>query len=80
MTSTSEKVINFHMTEACNYRCGYCYSTWEGNDSQAELHHSSQDIQSLLVKLVDYFFSDNPIRRTLGYTSVRINFAGGVAL
>jgi radical S-adenosyl methionine domain-containing protein 2 len=80
MTSTSEMVINFHMTEACSYRCGYCYATWEGNDSQAELHHSSQYIQSLLIKLADYFFSDKPIRKALGHTSVRINFAGGVAL
>ncbi|WP_285163245.1 viperin family antiviral radical SAM protein [Shewanella goraebulensis] len=77
MTSTNEMVINFHMTEACNYRCGYCYATWEGNDSQSELHHSSQDIQSLLKKLADYFFADNPIRKALGYTSVRLNFAGG---
>ncbi|GIU46515.1 viperin family antiviral radical SAM protein [Shewanella algidipiscicola] len=77
MTNISEMVINFHMTETCNYRCGYCYATWESNDSQAELHHSSGDIQSLLIKLADYFFSENPIRKALGYTSVRINFAGG---
>ncbi|WP_394230066.1 viperin family antiviral radical SAM protein [Shewanella colwelliana] len=77
MTSISEMVINFHMTETCNYRCGYCYATWEGNDSQAELHQSSGDIQSLLRKLADYFLSENPIRKALRYTSVRINFAGG---
>ncbi|MGI2040584.1 hypothetical protein ACRN9Z_21310 [Shewanella frigidimarina] len=80
MTSTNEMVINFHMTEAYNYRCGYRYATWEGNDLQAELHHSSKDIQSLLIKLVGYFFSDNPIRKALGYTSARINFASGVYL
>ncbi|WP_445780215.1 hypothetical protein [Shewanella sp.] len=80
MTSTNEMVINFHMTEACNYRCGYCYTNLEGNDLQAELHHSSKDIQSLLIRPAGYFFSDNSIRKALGDTSVRINFAGGIYL
>ena len=31
MTAFSELVLNFHMTEACNYRCGFCYATWEGH-------------------------------------------------
>ena len=22
-------VINWHVTEACNYRCGYCYAHWD---------------------------------------------------
>jgi radical S-adenosyl methionine domain-containing protein 2 len=77
MTTISEIVINFHMTEECNYRCGYCYATWEGNYSKAELHHSFGDIKSLLLKLADYFFSENRLHQILSYTSVRINFAGG---
>ncbi|USD37977.1 viperin family antiviral radical SAM protein [Ferrimonas sp. SCSIO 43195] len=77
MTSVNEMVINFHMTETCNYRCEYCYATWEGNDSQAELHHSFGDIQSLLRKLSNYFFTSNALKTALGYRAVRINFAGG---
>lgn len=77
MTTTSEIVINFHMTEVCNYRCGYCYATWEGNNSNTELHHNFGDIKSLLLKLAEYFFADNHLLQILNYTSVRINFAGG---
>lgn len=77
MTTVSEIVINFHMTEECNYRCGYCYAKWEGNQSKTELHHSFGDIESLLLKLADYFFSANSLHQILNYTSVRINFAGG---
>lgn len=77
MTTINEIVINFHMTEECNYRCGYCYATWEGNHSKAELHHSFGDIESLMLKLADYFFAENSLYHILNYTSVRINFAGG---
>lgn len=27
----SELVINWHITEACNYRCRYCYAHWTVN-------------------------------------------------
>lgn len=77
MTTSSEIVINFHMTEECNYRCGYCYATWLGNHSKTELHHDFGNIESLLVKLAEYFFSENPLYQQLKYTSVRLNFAGG---
>lgn len=77
MTNIKELVINFHMTEACNYRCGYCYAKWQDNTSATELHHSSESIQDLLLMLAEYFFSNNQIRQELGYQSVRINFAGG---
>lgn len=77
MTTIQELVINFHMTEACNYRCGYCYATWQDNSAETELHHAAENIHALLLKLADYFFADNSLRQTLKYQSVRINFAGG---
>lgn len=55
MASLSERVIHFIMAEPNNYRCGYCYLIWEHNDPQAELHHSSRDLQFLLLILSDYF-------------------------
>ena len=75
--SIQELVINFHMTEICNFRCGYCYATWEGNNSQLELHYSSQNIKQLITKTAEYFLNDNTIKQQLGYKTVRINFAGG---
>ena len=75
--SIQELVINFHMTEICNFRCEYCYATWESNNSQLELHHSSKNIKQLITKTAEYFLSDNPIKLQLGYKNVRMNFAGG---
>lgn len=74
MTSMNEMVINFRMTETCNDRCKYCYATRESNNPQSELHHVSRDIQSLLLKPSDCFFSENPTHEVLGYQSVKINF------
>lgn len=72
-----ELVINFHMTEACNYRCGYCYATWDNHVLSSELHHIDTQVSSLLSRLADYFLSDNQLKNQLGYQKVRINFAGG---
>ena len=80
MTQIQELVINFHMTEACNYRCGYCYATWENNCLSTELHHSEVKTKQLLKDLASYFLFDNPLRQQLNYRSVRINFAGGEPL
>ncbi|WP_305830925.1 viperin family antiviral radical SAM protein [Photobacterium leiognathi] len=75
--SIQELVINFHMTELCNFRCEYCYATWETNNSQQELHHSNSNIEKLITKVSKYFLNDNPIKEKLNYQDVRINFAGG---
>lgn len=74
---TKELVINFHMTEACNYRCDYCYAHWNDDVNQGELHSNEGSVNELLCKLADHFFSANPIKAALGYDSVRLNFAGG---
>lgn len=76
MTGMNEMVINFRITETCNDRCKYCPATRESKDPQAELHHASGDIQSLMLKSSDYFFSKNPTREVLGYQTVKINFTG----
>lgn len=70
-----ELVINWHFTEACNYRCKYCFSQWERSD---EVNRNSEQVNQILNNLFDYFLKSNPPLKTqLGYKSVRINFAGG---
>ena len=32
-----ELVINWHVTEACNYRCRYCYSAWQRQARQLDV-------------------------------------------
>ncbi|OCH19801.1 viperin family antiviral radical SAM protein [Aliivibrio sp. 1S128] len=70
-----ELVINWHMTEVCNYSCKYCFAKW---GRPKELHRSEQEIEKLLDNLADYFIKGTPtLKETLGYESVRLNFAGG---
>lgn len=75
--SVNELVINYHMTENCNYRCGFCYAHWDDKAKRSELHRCPGAIENLLKILSDYFLADNPLRRRLNYQSVRLNFAGG---
>ena len=70
-----ELVINWHITEACNYNCTYCFAKW---GKPNELHRSLDAIEKLLDQLANYFIRGNPkIKDILGYRSVRLNLAGG---
>jgi radical S-adenosyl methionine domain-containing protein 2 len=73
----AELVINFHMTETCNYSCTYCYATWEASCGAKELHRTEGAIETLIDHLADHFLSDNPLQQVMNYQSVRLNFAGG---
>lgn len=76
-TFPKELVINFHMTEVCNYRCTYCYAKWHDDPQSNELHRQEGKIDELLTSLAGYFPKPNPLQKKLGYQGVRINFAGG---
>jgi len=77
LSKATELVINFHMTEACNYRCDYCYATWDTGCHSKELHRIEGAVEALIDKLADYFLHHNPLKDAMGYGSVRLNFAGG---
>lgn len=72
-----ELVINWHVTEACNYSCQYCYAKWERQGK--ELIHNFEKTQQLLEQIQNYFLlhkdSDG-----LPFDSLRLNFAGGEPL
>lgn len=79
---SSELVINWHLTEACNYGCRYCYSKWHGGNGK-ELLHDAENSQALLRELFDYFSPGNlATRAQLGmrWNSVRLSLAGGEPL
>ncbi|WP_417831834.1 viperin family antiviral radical SAM protein [Terasakiella sp.] len=72
-----EIVINFHITEACNYRCAYCYAHWSKKGTN-ELWRHPNGVEKLLYELARYFFSsDNDLRSVLQWKQVRLSFAGG---
>ena len=77
----NELVINWHLTEACNYSCRYCYSKW--HDHSKELLHDAANSERLLAKLYQHFAPENlRTQAQLGmhWQSVRLSLAGGEPL
>ncbi len=77
----SELVINWHFTEACNYKCRYCYAKWNGNEK--ELLHDWERTKKLLDELTSFFDPENtsnPLRQSLTWSGIRLNLAGGEPL
>ncbi|MBF7691285.1 viperin family antiviral radical SAM protein [Acinetobacter pollinis] len=68
-------VINYHLTEACNYKCFYCFAKWQ-NKNQKEVLHSKEKIHqlmfeiSLLPTLLNAKYGTN-------FSGVRLNLVGG---
>jgi radical S-adenosyl methionine domain-containing protein 2 len=76
-------VINWHLTEACNYRCQYCYAAWKASSCPRELIHSPERVAALLSELYRFFRPGNranPLSRRLSWRSLRLNLAGGEPL
>ncbi|MDP4572934.1 viperin family antiviral radical SAM protein [Pseudomonas sp. LPH60] len=77
----NELVINWHITEACNYECQYCYAKWDG--AGKELLHDWNRTRRLLDEIHDFFHPHNranPLRQQLSWSSIRLNVAGGEPL
>ena len=75
-------VINWHLTEACNYKCDFCYAKWVKPQAR-ELIHDTENTQSMLVQLFDYFglrSRVHALNEENPWESVRLNFAGGEPL
>lgn len=83
MSKPTTLVINWHLTEACNYRCQYCYATWSGSTCRGELIRCPERTAILLNELYQFFRPENhmnPLASRLDWSSVRLNLAGGEPL
>lgn len=81
--AVEDLVINWHITEACNYQCRYCYSTWQREARQLDVVRDDAASFTLLQALWDFFRPDNmsnPLHQTLRWSHVRLSIAGGEAL
>ncbi len=75
-----EIVVNWHVTEACNYRCRYCYSHWERDPNRLDLIRDEVASLGLVDALWRFFRPDNasnPLRRQLQWSNLRLSLAGG---
>lgn len=66
-------VINWHVTEACNFRCQYCYAKWQ-QPNQKELIRDPALTKDLLLAIFKNFGHQKPGSKP------RLNFAGGEPL
>ncbi|MEQ6886474.1 viperin family antiviral radical SAM protein [Salicola sp. Rm-C-2C1-2] len=79
----NQLVINWHLTEACNFSCRYCYAHWERHESVKDLIRQDYQIRQLLLELREFFNpsnSRNPLAWELSWFSTRLNIAGGEPL
>lgn len=67
-----ETVINWHVTEACNYRCHYCYAKWQQPDGRELIRDPGAS--AALIRALFAGFARQGARRP------RLNFAGGEPL
>jgi radical S-adenosyl methionine domain-containing protein 2 len=75
-----ELVVNWHVTEACNYRCRYCYSHWEREPNRLDVIRNEVASRDLIEALWQFFRPDNdsnPLRRKLQWSNIRLSLAGG---
>lgn len=74
-------VINWHITEVCNYSCRYCYAKW--TSSGKELIHNFDNTRAMLADVFKYFSpqnKQNPLRQHMDWKALRLNLAGGEPL
>lgn len=60
-------VINWHITEACNYHCGFCFAKW---NKPAEIWSNPENVQKVIVNICKHF-------RSQGIFNIRLNIVGG---
>jgi len=65
-----EIVINWHITQKCNYNCFYCFAHYKKENKQ-EIHYNKSQIEILLTKIFNFF------KETYPDFSLRLNLAGG---
>ncbi|MEQ3777188.1 MAG: viperin family antiviral radical SAM protein [Alcanivorax sp.] len=75
-----ELVINWHITEVCNYHCQYCFAKWDIHAAREEICRNQESTETLLEELSTFFSPDNPentLLRSFKWDNLRLNIAGG---
>jgi len=68
-------VINYHITEKCNYLCHYCFAKYGLEEAfKKEIHNDLSLVKIMLEDVYNYFKNGNKNK------AIRLNFAGGEPL
>lgn len=82
-SASDELVINWHLAEACNYGCRYCYSKWHAATRDRELIHDHDASRAMLETIYRDFAPDNvdmQARIGMSWKKLRLSLAGGEPL
>ncbi|MBU1565362.1 MAG: viperin family antiviral radical SAM protein [Proteobacteria bacterium] len=66
-------VVNFHITQKCNYCCQHCFARFEDNSCASSIFRSPESTVMLMQIVFNHF-------REQGVKTIRMNFAGGEPL
>lgn len=69
-------VLNWHVTEACNYRCKFCYAHWSKLNA-SESWRNDAACRLLISELGRFLSPDNPLWEHRFARRPRLNIAGG---
>lgn len=72
--AAKELVVNWHITEACNYSCDYCFAKW--GKQKGELINSAASISQLIESISQLPEILNAVHSTQ-FEQVRLNLVGG---
>lgn len=69
-----ELVVNWHITEACNYHCNYCFAKWDKQNN--ELMNDDEAISKLMdeIQKLPSILNDKYLTE---FESIRLNLVGG---
>lgn len=76
-------VINWHLSQSCNYTCRYCYSTWDVGGVRGEIFRDPAKSTTLLREIYRHFHpanTANSLNDKLRWKSLRLSLAGGEPL
>lgn len=73
--TTKELVVNWHITEACNYKCDYCFAKWNGNTK--EVLHSTLKTEAVLTQIERIRHLFNVESDKILFENLRLNLVGG---
>lgn len=68
----NELTVNWHITEACNFKCTYCFAQWQDKPCKRELFQEPTNV----VKLLDQILT-LPDILDKHFDSIRLNLVGG---
>lgn len=61
MYKQSSLVVNWHLTQACNYCCQYCYASWNTPVTKKEILFSPAQTKTLLQQVDRFFHPQNKL-------------------